>query len=281
MSVSTRFSAGSRLLAVGLSAALAVAGVAVLSGTSAKATPPPRRLATATVGQAGTGTIKGKLVWGGTEAPTQKVLQSKGNATKDPAVCAATADILDQSLVVDPKTLGVEWGIAYLVRPNGENPEAVKDLSSKKVVIDQKGLRVPTHAVALHQDQDVVLKSSDPVVHNVHLSGFTNAFNFALPPNSQATKKLVAEKRAMPLNCDLHTGMKSWVMVFDHPFFAVTKTDGSFEIKGVPAGVQNLVIFQESVGYANPGLARGMKVEVAAGKTTDVGEIKIDPAKVK
>ena len=68
-------------------------------------------------------------------------------------------------------------------------------------------------------------------------------------------------------------------MVFDHPFFATTDKDGSFEIKGVPAGTQNLVLWQETVGYATPGAGRGMPVEVKAGEVTDVGEVKLVPKK--
>ena len=56
--------------------------------------------------------------------------------------------------------------------------------------------------------------------------------------------------------------------------------DGSFEIKGVPIGDQNLVVWQAKVGYVNAGLARGMKVTVKA-DGTDLGAIKLDPAKVK
>jgi hypothetical protein len=70
-------------------------------------------------------------------------------------------------------------------------------------------------------------------------------------------------------------------MVFDHPFFTTTGADGAFEIKGVPAGDQNLIVWQEKVGYVTPGLARGMPVTVRAGEVTDVGVIKLDPAKVK
>jgi hypothetical protein len=74
--------------------------------------------------------------------------------------------------------------------------------------------------------------------------------------------------------------MKGYIMVFDHPFFAVTGPDGSFEIEGVPAGTQNFVIWQETVGYATQGLARGMPVKVGAGQVTDVGEIKLVPKSV-
>ncbi len=70
--------------------------------------------------------------------------------------------------------------------------------------------------------------------------------------------------------------MKSYVMVFDHPFFATTAQDGRFEIKGVPAGTQNLVLWQEKVGYATPGAGRGMPIEVKAGEVKDVGDIVLD-----
>jgi hypothetical protein len=30
--------------------------------------------------------------------------------------------------------------------------------------------------------------------------------------------------------------MRAYVSVFSHPFFTVTKDDGTFEIKGLPAG---------------------------------------------
>jgi hypothetical protein len=71
------------------------------------------------------------------------------------------------------------------------------------------------------------------------------------------------------------------VMVLDHPFFAVTDKDGNFEIKGVPAGAQKLILWQEAVGYVNADGNKGMAVQVEPGKATDIGAIKIDPAKVK
>ena len=89
----------------------------------------------------------------------------------------------------------------------------------------------------MHQDQAFVFKSSDPVNHNVQLCGFTNApFNQILAPNGTHRSKLVAERRPIAVACDIHPWMKGYIMVFDHPFFAVTAEDGSFEIKGVPAG---------------------------------------------
>ena len=37
----------------------------------------------------------------------------------------------------------------------------------------------------------------------------------------------------MNLSCNIHGWMKGWILVCDHPFFAVTDKDGSFVITGV------------------------------------------------
>lgn len=262
--------------------AVVLAGLAGVSAPSAVAgISPVGPLLSGLPGQFGS--IKGQFVYGG-DPPSPKVLIEKGKADKDPGVCAASGSLVSQSLAVDPKTRGVRHAFVYLVRPKGTNPALVKELLAKnaKVVVDQKNCEFIPYAVALHQDQTIEFKSSDPVNHNVHLQPFTNApFNLILAAGGSVEKKLVAERRVIPLSCDIHPWMKGWIMVFDHPFFAVTAEDGSFELKGVPAGEHKLVIWQESVGYATPGLAQGMSVVVKDGAPTDLGEVKLDPAKVK
>jgi hypothetical protein len=69
--------------------------------------------------------------------------------------------------------------------------------------------------------------------------------------------------------------MKGYFFIVDHPFAVVTQADGSFEITGVPAGPQKLVVWQETKGYVNEGKAQGMSVTVPAGGVVDVGAIKL------
>jgi hypothetical protein len=230
------------------------------------------------------GTIKGRLIWGGDAVVPSKVLEEKGKAEKDPDVCAKDQSILSHELEIDPKTKGVRYGFAYIVRPKGTNPEAVSELIAKnpKVEIDQKNCDFLPHSTAIHQDQTLVMKSSDPVSHNVRMTGFVNpGMNQVIAPNGELSVKLVAERLPLRVGCDIHPWMHGHVMVFNHPFFAVTKADGSFELKGVPPGDYKLVVWQEEVGYVTPGGGTGTPVTVAAGNATDVGEVKIDPAKVK
>jgi hypothetical protein len=257
--------------------------IAAAPARSPGAAPLPVLLAAGVVGQGQYGTIKGRLVWGGEEVPKAVNLVEKGQSPRDPEVCAKDGPIPARDLVVDPKSKGVAFGCAYIVRPTGSNPEAVKDLVAKapKVELDQKNCMFEPYMLPMHQDQILVIKSSDPANHNVRYTGFNNpGFNQIIGAQSQTEVKLAAEPFPLKLTCDIHTWMTGYIMVFDHPFFATTAADGSFELKGVPAGDQNLIVWQETVGYVTSGKRRGMPVKVSPGEVTDVGEIKIDPTKV-
>lgn len=248
----------------------------LILGTAAPAEPPTR--------QEGTGTIRGQFVWDGNDAPKLPPLIEKGDSSKKDANVCAVETLVDRSLVVDPESKGVRYAFVYLVSPSGTNAEKVEQLleDHPEVEIDQKNCEFLPYCTPIHQDQKLIFKSSDPVAHNVRYQGFTNpAQNIQLQPNGQLEANLVAERRPMPLKCDIHPWMSGWIMVFDHPYFAVTDEQGNFEIRGVPEGEQNLVIWQERVGYVTPGAAKGLAVPVQAGMVTTVGPIKIEPARVR
>ncbi len=266
--------------------ALLLPALALLAPSQSSAAPTfAVSLSMASVGQGEYGTIKGRLVWGGDEIPPIRVLCEKGKAEKDPQVCASTRPILSRELVVDPTTKGVEYAFAYISRPKGSNEGAVQKLltSKPKVEIDQSNCEFLPYLTAIYKDQTLVVKSSDAGInHNVRLVAFNNpGLNQNVAAGGQLEIHLVPERLPVKVLCDIHPWMQSYVMVFDHPFFTTTGKDGSFQIEGVPAGSQNLVIWQEKVGYANKGAGRGMPIKVEAGQVTDVGEIKLDPAKVK
>lgn len=231
------------------------------------------------------GSIKGRVVWGGSYAPIEKVLIEKGKAAKDPEVCAAAGSIVSQELEVDDATKGVANVIVYLVKPSGSNPEAAKALlkAHPQAVLDQKDCVFLPHVQAIYEGQELVIKTSDSVSHNVRYQGFSNgALNQMLGAGAKPLDiKLKAERRPMQVACDIHPWMTSWVAVFDHPYFAVTDKTGAFEIKGVPAGAQNLIAWQEKAGYINEGKSKGMPVTVKAGAAADAGEIKLEPTAIK
>ncbi len=234
--------------------------------------PPPQ------AGEPATGTIKGRLVWAGGSVPKPKVDVAKDDAKVKDAICKVNP-ILNKDLVVDPVSLGIGDAFAYLLKPTGDYSATEKALLEKtpEVVIDQVRCEFVPYTTVIHKDQQLTFKSSDPVGHNIRFSAFNNgSVNQMLAPNGKlkfAIKK--EERRPVPIACDIHPWMKGYFFILDHPFAVVTKPDGSFEITGVPAGTQNLIIWQSSKGYVNTGGNKGMAVTVSAGQTTDVGQITI------
>jgi hypothetical protein len=229
-----------------------------------------------------TGSIKGKIVLGGAAPKLAPVVAKGDSAVKDAAICAAE-EIINEGLVTDGNA--VANVVVYLNSPTAKNPEMEAAIVAKSgtIEIDQKGCKFIPHVAAMHSKQKLIFKSSDSVNHNVRYSAFSNQpFNQILAPNAKTMPlTLVPERRPLPLACDIHPWMKGFLMVFNHPFFVVTGADGSFEIKGIPAGKHKFVAWQESAGYVTAGAAAGQEVEVKAGEATDVGEIKVDVAKLR
>ena len=58
-----------------------------------------------------------------------------------------------------------------------------------------------------------------------------------------------------------HSWPRAYIAVFDHPYFAVTRPDGSFEIDGVPQGTYTLHVWHERTRTAT------QPVQVVAGGT--------------
>jgi hypothetical protein len=63
-----------------------------------------------------------------------------------------------------------------------------------------------------------------------------------------ATKtKFDSPELAIPLKCDIHFWMSSYIHVSQHPFFAITGDDGSFLIPDVPPGDYTLLAWHETL----------------------------------
>ena len=75
------------------------------------------------------------------------------------------------------------------------------------------------------------------------------------------------EPAMVKVTCDVHGWMSSYIGVMTHPFFQVTGTDGSFELKDVPEGKYELEAWSEAFPSKEP---LTLPVTVEAGKPTEV-----------
>lgn len=180
----------------------------------------------------GTGwaTLKGVFTLNGS-APALQPLSTGG---KDGNVCGQ--QVVNQSLVVDSKTSGIANIVIYARKVSRIHPDLAKP--SESALFDQKACIFLSHVMGVRVGQTMDVKNSDPIGHNTNINAPGNPpENFLLTPNQVVPYKFTS---AIPfpsaIVCNIHPWMKSYLIARDDPYFAVTKPDGSFEIKDLPAG---------------------------------------------
>jgi len=177
---------------------------------------------------------------------------------KDKQVCGKTP-IYAQDLVV-----GKHNGIGNVVVRLTDISKG-KPLVPASVTLTQKGCGFRPHVVTVQTGGEVVVVNGDPVTHNIHTFSFDNPqLNQAQPAGAPTLtiKPTIAE--TIKVQCDIHKWMAGWVVVAEHPYYAVSDADGHFTLTDVPAGSYTLEFWQESLGVVT------QKVTVQAGKTVQV-----------
>ncbi len=109
---------------------------------------------------------------------------------------------------------------------------------SEPVTLDQNGCMYKPHVLGIMAGQDLHIISSDPTTHNIHPMPKDNReWNESQAPRAAPLDKKFARAEIMiPVKCNQHPWMKAYIGVMKSPFFAVTGSDGTFTIKGVPPG---------------------------------------------
>ena len=118
---------------------------------------------------------------------------------------------------------------------------------SNKAILDQKGCIYDPHVQGMMVGQELLIKNSDATLHNIHgLPKINSEFNFAMPKVvKEKTIKIEKPEQAIYVKCDVHPWMKSYISVFDHPYFAVTDDTGYYKIDNIPPGKYEVVVWQE------------------------------------
>src|SRR5579885_2992850 len=98
--------------------------------------------------------------------------------------------------------------------------------------------------------QKIEIKNNDPTNHNIHpLPRINQEWNQSQPPKGEALiKSFPREEVMIPVKCNVHPWMRSYIGVVSHPFFAVTGEDGTFTIKGLPPGNYTIEAWHEKYG---------------------------------
>lgn len=116
--------------------------------------------------------------------------------------------------------------------------------------MDQKGKTFVPHLLPVQKGQEVIFKDSDAFSHNVHIYwGKRSLFNQVQGPG-QSSEWLPRRTGEYLVLCDIHREMSAFVLVFEHPFFAVVdhQVSEEFTLENIPEGTYTLVVVREERG---------------------------------
>ncbi|HLB02902.1 MAG TPA: carboxypeptidase regulatory-like domain-containing protein [Nitrospiria bacterium] len=115
-------------------------------------------------------------------------------------------------------------------------------------LVNQRGQFIP-HVQVVRTGAQLEIINQDPVLHNTHgFQGGRTVFNPGLPTQGQKVKKSLKQAGIIQVMCDVHDWMNGWIVVQDHPYFAVTGEDGNFTIADIPPGTYKILAWHEKLG---------------------------------
>jgi hypothetical protein len=233
-------------------------------------------------------TIKGQVVF-----PSDKTIPKREalNVTQDKDHCLSKGEILDESVIVNPKNRGVKNVVVWL-RPDDKDPKS--KLANEQIFPDDAKRKPAEHIITqpccMFSDRitlarigdKIVVKNPAPVPHNFFWSSGNNGeFNQTIPKMDEfkMPNALVAEGPPIQYKCTIHGWMTGYVRIFDHPYYAITDADGKFEIKNAPVGKYRIVYWHEN-GYKGGAQGRfGEEIEIKAPVTEVKTEYDVSPKK--
>jgi plastocyanin len=188
------------------------------------------------------GTLSGKIIFTGKRPARKKV-----DMDEDPQ-CAALhkTPVFDQSEIVNRN--GTLANVFVYVKSGLDGKTFAP--SSTPVTIDQRGCWFFPRVLGIQVGQTLKVINSDPVTHNIHPRPHDNReWNHSQSPGAPPIeRKFTAPEVMIRVKCNIHGWMHAWIGVVSNPYFAVTGSDGSFELANLPPGTYTIGAWQEVLG---------------------------------
>jgi plastocyanin len=114
-------------------------------------------------------------------------------------------------------------------------------------VMDQRNETFVPHVLAITTGTTVDFPNSDRIYHNVFSLSKTERFDLGRYAVGHSRSVRFDHPGIVRVFCDIHSHMNAFILVFSHPFFAVTDAEGRYRIDNVPPGAYGVIAWNEGV----------------------------------
>jgi plastocyanin len=112
-------------------------------------------------------------------------------------------------------------------------------------VMDQRNETFVPHVLAIMTGTTVDFPNSDKFYHNVFSLSKTRQFDLGRYAAGNSRPIRFDRAGIVRVFCDIHSHMNAYILVFSHPFFAMTDTEGRYRIENVPPGTYGVIAWNE------------------------------------
>lgn len=113
----------------------------------------------------------------------------------------------------------------------------------------QKDERFSPHVLAVPLGSTVEFPNEDDFYHNVFSVVSGDRFDLGRYAKGKSARQTLTKPGIVVVRCEIHSGMKAYILVVPNPFFAVPGGDGAFSIPDVPAGTYTVKAWHPDFGY--------------------------------
>jgi len=122
---------------------------------------------------------------------------------------------------------------------------AFPEVDRQRMSMDQRNETFVPRVLAITVGTTVDFPNSDGVYHNVFSLSGAKRFDLGRYPAGRSRSVRFDRPGIVRVFCEIHSHMSAFILVFNHRYFAVTGTDGRYQINRVPAGRYTLVAWHE------------------------------------
>jgi len=116
-----------------------------------------------------------------------------------------------------------------------------------RAVMDQRNETFVPHVLAITTGTTVDFPNSDRIYHNVFSLSKTRPFDLGRYAAGKSQSVRFDRPGIVRVFCEIHSHMSAFILVFNHPFFVVTDTDGRYRLENVPPGNYSVVAWNEGL----------------------------------